>query len=110
MTQSMDSELKTSHGSRMPQELASELALMRRNAADFTTGRRVKCSLGSDRKGEKSACEVIVEGEPAGTWCPDHGWLWFDSARYPPTERLKPSEVRDRQLSAARKRGPRRTP
>ena len=108
MTQNMDGELKTLSPPRMPQELASELALMRRNAGDFVVGRRVKCSLGSDRKGEKSAYEVVAEGEPAGTWCPEHGWLWFDSARYPPTERLKPSELRDRQLALARKKGPRK--
>lgn len=92
----------------VPQELTSEIERMRRNPADFWLRGRAACSLGCDRKGQRSAYQLgYKEITEAGTWCPTHGWLTFNSADILPTERLTPAELEDRRLSQQRKRGPR---
>lgn len=106
----MDEGLKTSYKSIMPQELASELATMRRNPADFTVAGMITCFLGCDReKGSRSAYLLNHNNkEDIGSWCPLHGWLRFDSVGLPPTEGLSEMEIADNQSALARKRGPRK--
>ena len=88
----------------VPQELISQIQTMRRNPADFYFRRKASCSLGCDRKGERSSYQLgHVDDVEAGTWCPNHGWLSFDSVALPPTERLTAAEVEDRRLSDRRK-------
>ncbi len=78
--------LGTTEPQELPLELQAELTKMRRNPASFHFKRRVKCSL-SDKTGAKSAYQIGHADSPeAGTWCPEHGWLSFDSPQLPPTE------------------------
>ncbi len=82
----MDNELKTSLTGSVPQELVSELRLMRQNPDNFYLRGR-SCCLFCGGTGQKNAYQL---GHPksieAGTWCPEHGWLSFDSPQLPPTE------------------------
>ena len=88
----------------VPQELISQIATMRRNPDHFYFKRRASCSLGCDRKGERTSYQLgHPDNDDAGTWCPNHGWLSFDSAGLPPTERLRPWEIEDQRLSDRRK-------
>ena len=109
----MDGGEKTSYKSSMPQQLISELTVMRRNLADFVLGPMANCRFeasGEDGKRTKDAYQLAAKsGELVGAWCPIHGWLWFDSVRYPPTERLTDTELRDQRAALARKKGPRET-
>lgn len=106
-------DLKTPLQGKAPQELIAELKAMRRNPGDFYLRGRGSCSLGCDRKGERSTYQIgHAKSEEAGTWCAVHGWLTFDSAACPPTERLSPLEVVERfnderktRLRAKRARG-----
>jgi hypothetical protein len=99
-----DMGAKTPLQDSVPQELISQIQVMRRNPTDFYFRRNASCSLGCDRKGERSAYQI---GHPdaleAGTWCPTHGWLTFDSVALPPTERLLPWEIEDRRLAEQRR-------
>jgi hypothetical protein len=66
----------------IPGILDFELNLMRRKAAEFRVLKMVKCKFGC---GKGSAYTL---GHPAsrnaGTWCPIHGWLFFDSVKIQP--------------------------
>lgn len=81
--------------------LEAELIKMRRNPANFKIGTQVKCKFCSK---PKSAYHLLnaKSDEEVGTWCPTHGWLTFNSVQYPPTERLKPSEIEDVRLRQRR--------
>lgn len=66
----------------MPEELGAQLVLMRRNPAEFTVRSQSKCRFCYKR----CAFDLFHPPTPtlAGTWCPDHGWLYFDSNRFRP--------------------------
>lgn len=99
-----DMDVKTPLQGNVPQELISEIQTMRRNPTDFYFRRKASCSLGCDRKGERSSYQIgHADASEAGTWCPTHGWLTFDSVALPPTERLLPWEIEERRLARRRK-------
>jgi len=85
----------------IPDNLRAQLDKMRRNPDEFTVLREAKCKLCY----KKTALDLGHPLNPAnaGTWCPVHGWLLFDSVSIPPTERLKPSEIREREEAEKRK-------
>jgi hypothetical protein len=85
---------------RIPDALQRELTTMRRNPDGFKVTRMVKCGLGCG-KGQAYSL-THADSETAGSWCPRHGWLFFDSVALPPTERLTPSEIEDRRLAQQR--------
>lgn len=100
-----DADIKTSPLGSLPAELISQLTVMRRDPADFRLRGRSSCSLGCDRKGERSAYQLAhVDVVEAGTWCPVHGWLSFQSDALPPTERLTVSEIEDNRIAEQRRR------
>lgn len=106
--QTTDRGVKTALMGNAPQELISEIERMRRDPARFHVTKRGCCSLGCDKKGQRSTYQLSCgDVQDAGTWCPVHGWLHFDSTALPPTERLKHHEVEERELATRRKRGPR---
>jgi len=99
-----NSGIQTALQDSVPPELVSQIETMRRNPTDFYFRRRSSCSLGCDRKGERTAYQIgHKDVEEAGTWCPTHGWLSFESALILPTERLSPSEIEDRKIEQRRK-------
>jgi hypothetical protein len=104
-----DSDSPISQG-RIPEALEVELARMRRNPAEFWVRRRVSCALGCPKVDGVGAAYALshANSDEAGSWCLMHGWTSFDSVSCPPTERLKPHEIEERELAAKRKRGPRK--
>lgn len=105
MSSDTDNKPKTSSLQPVPQELASQLRIMRRNPDDFWVVKRVSCMLGSDRKGERSAYQLGHRNlEDAGTWCPKHGWIRFNSVELPPSESLLEWEIKDRQQLEQRRK------
>lgn len=79
----------------LPDTLNRELIRMRRNPAEFTVLRTdAKCKLCY----AKTAVDIghPLNTENAGCWCDFHGWLFFDSAAIPPSERLSKAEVQER--------------
>lgn len=74
---------------------------MRRSPDGYSVVKMVKCSLGCGKG--KAYSLTHADSEHAGTWCPTHGWLTFDSVALPPTERLLPWEIEDRRLAQRRK-------
>jgi hypothetical protein len=93
----------------MPDNLLAELIKMRQNPEHFSVISMGNC--GFCGGGTKRAYQLSSEQSKtvAGSWCPTHGWLHFDSVGYPPTEHLSDSEREDRRLARLRKRGPRAT-
>ena len=83
----------------VPRELISQIVTMRRNPDHFYLRRQASCSLGCDHKGERSSYQLgHVDSAEAGTWCPTHGWLSFDSVAIPPSERLRSHEIEEAKL------------
>lgn len=89
----------------IPDALQREIRKMRRLPKAFSVNRMVRCAMGCGKG--KAYSLTHPDSENAGTWCETHGWLFFDSASLPPTERLSASEIEDRRLEQQRKRGPR---
>lgn len=86
----------------IPDTLRRELTTMRRNPEGYSVVRMVKCSLGCGKA--KAYSLAHADSASAGTWCPMHGWLFFDSVALPPTERLTASEVEENRLAEQRRR------
>lgn len=65
----------------MSEALNAELTRMRRNPAEFTVFSGANCKLCY----KKTAFDLSHPKNPtAGSWCPTHGWLFFDSVKIPP--------------------------
>lgn len=66
----------------MPEPLKTELRRMRRRPEDFTVLRQGRCRLCC----KKTALDLGHPKNPtnAGSWCPVHGWLSFDSVKVRP--------------------------
>lgn len=90
------------HDKSIPDALRRELAAMRRNPDGYTVSGMVGCKLGCGKR--KAYSLTHQDSESAGSWCPVHGWLFFDSAALPPTERLTPAEIEDNRLAEQRRR------
>jgi hypothetical protein len=86
---------------RIPRTLRRELTTMRRDPDGFSVVRMVKCGPGCGKG--KAYSLTHAESENAGSWCPNHGWLFFDSVALPPTERLRASEVEERRQGEQRR-------
>lgn len=87
----------------MPDNLFTELTKMRRNPERFAISDMGSCRFCGGK--QKRAYQLSGEkSESAGAWCPVHGWLFFDSVAYPPTERLTAAEVEDNRLAEQRRR------
>lgn len=86
----------------IPDALRRELATMRRNPEGYSVAKMVKCSLGCGKG--KAYSLTHADSANAGTWCPSHGWLFFDSVALPPTERLTKAEIEDRRLAEQRQK------
>lgn len=86
----------------IPDTLRRELTTMRRNPEGYSVVRMVKCSLGCGKG--KAYSLSHADSASAGTWCPTHGWLFFDSVALPPTERLTTAEIEDNRLAKQRQR------
>jgi len=84
-----------------------ELIKMRRNPALFSAGGLIQCKFCGKPKTALALLHASFQ-DSVGSWCADHGWLYFDSVKLPPTERLRASEIEDRRLEQRRKRGPRK--
>lgn len=82
----------------MPEVLTLELTRMRRKPQDFTVYYGAKCKLCYKR-----VAFDVKHANGTGSWCPEHGWLQFDSVAIPPTERLKPYEIEERKEAERRK-------
>lgn len=68
-------------GTKVPM-LAAELSRMRRDPREYRVSERLWCHLGC---GKGAAYALTHEKRTrAGTWCPVHGWLHFDSVGLPP--------------------------
>lgn len=91
----------------IPDGPQAELVKMRRNPEHFHVSGMASCQFCGGKL--KAAYQVRNQQSEfvVGSWCSTHGWLHFDSVGYPPTERLKPSEIEDARLTQQRKRGPR---
>ena len=63
----------------IPGPLADELRFMRRKPEDFSVTKRTKCKFGCGPDAAYTLWHPQSEG--AGTWCPIHGWLFFDSIK-----------------------------
>lgn len=67
----------------MPDDLAKEIARMRRTVSEFSVVRVGGCGLCASHKKQ-----AIFLSHPlcrnAGGWCPRHGWLYFESAKILP--------------------------
>lgn len=88
---------------QLPEALLTEIVTMRRNPRNFRVTGMVTCSL-APAICKKSAFRLThPDAANAGSWCPVHGWLFFDSVALPPTERLTTSEIEDRKLEQRRK-------
>ena len=85
----------------LPDALRRELTTMRRKPEGYSVVKMVKCNLGCGKL--KAYSLTHADSENAGTWCPVHGWLFFDSVALPPAERLTTSEIEDRKLEQRRK-------
>lgn len=86
----------------MSSDLTAALVKMRRNPLEFTVLRTdAKCKFCY----KKTAVDIghPLNPQNAGCWCPEHGWLVFDSVAIPPTERLKPHEVQEREEAEKRR-------
>lgn len=96
--------METEHGQiTMSAGLTAELTKMRRNVKDYHVFGMGTCSFCG---GKQKPAYQVKSGQSefvVGSWCPEHGWLHFDSAAYPPTERLTASEVEDRKTDERRK-------
>lgn len=88
----------------LPSELGAELRKIRRNPADFSVSARVKCKFCSKPKTAYHLINAKFGDRVVGSWCPTHGWLFFDSVELPPTERLTAAEIEDSRLAAQRQR------
>lgn len=88
----------------MPDSLFAELTKMRRNPQRFTVLSMGSCRFCGGKA--KPAYQLSAEQSEStiGAWCPVHGWLHFDSAAYPPTERLNQTEIEDNRLTEQRRR------
>jgi hypothetical protein len=87
----------------MPSALHAELDKMRRNPEQFQVKEAITCKI---HGGKNRNALRLIEGQSeieAGSWCPVHGWVHFDSVRFPPTERLTTSEIEDTRLTAQRR-------
>src|SRR5262245_48479541 len=74
----------------------NEIQRTRRKPEAFSLAHMVKCRFGC---GARAAYALShPQSAEAGTWCPTHGWLFFDSVGLPPTERLTATEIEDRAL------------
>lgn len=77
---------------------------MRRDPRAFKVAGTAKCKV-SGIPCKKADLIVLSEGVYVGRWCPDHGWNDFNSVRFPPTERLTPSELADRNRPKKQRKG-----
>lgn len=91
----------------LPDGLEAELRKMRRNPASYSVVSLHKCKFCTKPKSAHHLINAKFGDRIVGSWCPEHGWLFFDSVSLPPTERLTPAEIEDRRLTEQRKRGPR---
>ena len=91
----------------LPGELEAELRKMRRNPANYSVVSLHKCRFCTKPKSAHHLINAKFGNRIVGSWCPEHGWLFFDSVALPPTERLTPTEVEEQRLAERRKRGPR---
>jgi hypothetical protein len=66
----------------LPELLKAEIRKMRRNPEDFIVLRQGRCRL----CWKKNALDLGHPQNPtnAGSWCPVHGWLNFDSVKIRP--------------------------
>lgn len=65
----------------MPERLSADLVIMRRDPAEFTVRSEAKCKFCYKR----NSFDLLHPSSPAaGTWCPEHGWLHFDSVKIRP--------------------------
>lgn len=66
----------------LPDPLIEQISVMRRNPAEFTFLAIARCKLCY----KKNAVEIGHPLNPngAGTWCPFHGFLAFDSVKIRP--------------------------
>ena len=85
-------------------ELESELRKMRRNSADFLVSARTKCKFCTKPKSGYHLINAKFRDRVVGSWCAEHGWLFFDSVALPPTERLTRAEIEDWRLAEQRRR------
>lgn len=62
--------------------LRKEIAAMRRTPDEFRILRESHCKF----CGKRNALDLGHPNNPtnAGSWCPQHGWLRFDSPKIPP--------------------------
>lgn len=86
----------------LPPALEVELTKMRRNPAMFHAGGKIQCRF-CGKPNTAYALLDATSGNEAGSRCPLHGWLYFDSVKFPPTERLTAGEIEDRRLSERRR-------
>lgn len=91
----------------LPGELGAELRKMRRNPAEYSVFSLHKCRFCTKLKTAHHLINAKFGNRIVGSWCSEHGWLFFDSVALPPTERLTPAELEDRRLTERRKKGPR---
>lgn len=89
---------------RLPNELEAELRKMRRNPADFSVLSMNKCKFCSKPKSAHHLINAKFGDQIVGSWCPVHGWLFFNSVELPPTERLSVVEIEDNRLAEQRRR------
>ncbi len=78
---------------QLPDELIQQLIIMRRDPAEFTFLGMSRCKLCY----KKNAVDIGHPLTPAGagTWCPEHGWLSFNSSAIRPVgEEYVPSKKR----------------
>lgn len=88
----------------LPVQLEAELRKMRRNPTDFSISARTRCKLCSEPKSAYHLINAKFGDRVVGSWCPEHGWLFFDSVELPPAERLTVAETEDNRLAEQRRR------
>lgn len=87
----------------LPEDLVAELHKMRRNPANFSVAAQVKCKFCSEPKSAYHVLNAKFGDRVVGSWCPVHGWLFFDSVALPPTERLTAAEIEDNRRARQRR-------
>ena len=63
----------------LPASLTRELQMMKRDPSEFSVVRKVACQFGCGKAAALALTHLSVSS--VGSWCPQHGWLYFDSRK-----------------------------
>jgi hypothetical protein len=75
----------------MPEQLRAELQRMKRDPREFAVLRKMTCKF----CGTRTAFELgHAATDNAGSFCPVHGWVYFNSVKIPPVDQRHARKVK----------------